>query len=71
MPPSASPAYREVTAYQANVLDLMDQLKWSDGDAWEAMKEKPEEFLAGLSLQVEVEVTFDRTGLETNQKVGR
>ncbi|HIU42563.1 MAG TPA: Ger(x)C family spore germination protein [Candidatus Egerieicola faecale] len=64
-------AYREVTAYQANVLDLMDQLKWSDGDAWEAMKEKPEEFLAGLSLQVEVEVTFDRTGLETNQKVGR
>lgn len=63
-------AYREVTAYQANVLDLMDQLKWSDGDAWEAMKEKPEEFLAGLSLQVEVEVTFDRTGLETNQKVG-
>lgn len=62
-------AYREVTAYQANVLDLMDQLKWSDGDAWEAMKEKPEEFLAGLSLQVEVEVTFDRTGLETNQKV--
>lgn len=64
-------AYRAVTAYQANVLDLMDQLKWSDGDAWEAMKEKPEEFLAGLSLQVEVEVTFDRTGLETNQKVGR
>lgn len=64
-------AYREVTAYQANVLDLMNQLKWSDGDAWEAMKEKPEEFLAGLSLQVEVEVTFDRTGLETNQKVGR
>ena len=64
-------AYREVTAYQANVLDLMDQLKWSDGDAWEAMKEKPEEFLAGLSLQVEVEVTFDRTGLVTNQKVGR
>lgn len=64
-------AYREVTAYQANVLDLMDQLKWSDGDAWEAMKGKPEEFLAGLSLQVEVEVTFDRTGLETNQKVGR
>lgn len=64
-------AYQEVTAYQANVLDLMDQLKWSDGDAWEAMKEKPEEFLAGLSLQVEVEVTFDRTGLETNQKVGR
>lgn len=61
-------AYREVAAYHANVLDLMDQLKWSDGDAWEAVQEKPEEFLAGLSLQVEVEVTFDRTGLETNQK---
>ena len=62
-------AYQAVAQYQANVLELIDKLKWSDGETWETASTQPEEFLASLPFTVDVTVTFDRTGLETNQKV--
>ena len=62
-------AYQAVAKYQANVLELIDKLKWSDGETWETASTQPEEFLASLPFTVDVTVTFDRTGLETNQKV--
>ncbi len=61
-------AYGAVCSYRANVLELADQLKWSDSKAWEAMTSNPEEYLSSLPLTVKASVTFDRTGLETNQK---
>ena len=62
-------AYQAVAQYQANVLELIDKLKWSDGETWETASTQPEEFLVSLPFTVDVTVTFDRTGLETNQKV--
>lgn len=62
-------AYQAVAQYQANVLELIDKLKWSDGETWETASTQPEKFLASLPFTVDVTVTFDRTGLETNQKV--
>ncbi len=62
-------AYQTVAENRANVLSLLDQLKWSDQEIWEEVSSHPEEYLSQLALQVEVDVIFDRTGLETNQKV--
>ena len=62
-------AYQAVVQYQVDVLELMDKLKWSDGETWESASAQPGEFLSSLPFTVDVTVTFDRTGLETNQKV--
>lgn len=60
-------AYQGVAAYQADVLGLGDILKWSDSAAWEQAGQDPGALAADLPLSVEVSLTFDRTGLETNQ----